>query len=133
MFVPSFCGKMWGSYAKDSRRPYQKEHYLSAKESFLKIKDCIFEAKSYNELKLSNCLIYCDIPYKNSRKKDYYDSSFNYDDFYNWVKTNSKNNKIFISEMTMPNDFKTIWEKECSRNLSHQKKKFSITEKLYTI
>lgn len=136
MFVPSYNGKMWGSYAKntkDGKRSYQKEHYLSAKESFLKIKDCIFEAKSYNELKLSNCLIYCDIPYKNSRKKDYYDSSFNYDDFYNWVKTNSKNNKIFISEMTMPNDFKTIWEKECARNLSHQKKKFSITEKLYTI
>lgn len=47
-------------------------------------------------------------------------------------RVNSKNNKIFISEITMPDDFKIIWEKEYMRTLSHQKKS-SITEKLYTI
>lgn len=68
---------------------------------------------------------------KNS-KKNYYDTSFNYDDFYNWVKSNSKNNKIFISENFMPNDFKVIWEKEYNRSLGARNNIVSI-EKLYTI
>ena len=131
MFVPSYNGKMWGSYAKDGRLPYQKEHYLSVKENFLKIKDCVFEAKSYENLAFNNCLIYCDIPYRES-KKQYYDIAFDYKKFYDWARVNSKNNKIFISETTMPDDFKIIWEKEYMRTLGHQKN-FSITEKLYTI
>ena len=129
MFVPSFSGKMWGSYGNDERK--RNQQYMSVVNNFPKIKDCFFEAKSYDKLKFNNCLIYCDIPYKNS-KKNYYDTSFNYDDFYNWVKSNSKNNKIFISENFMPNDFKIIWEKEYNRSLGARNNIVSI-EKLYTI
>src|SRR5574344_2589428 len=50
-------------------------------------------------------VIYCDIPYKGT---DEY-SVFNHDEFYEWCR--DKNN-IFISEDTMPNDFKVVAQKD---------------------
>ena len=101
MFVPSYNGKMWGSFAKDGSRLYQKEHYISVIEQLPKIKDCIFICNSYQNLKFENSLIYCDIPYKNS-KKQYYDENFDYEEFYDWCREMSKYNKIYISETQMP-------------------------------
>lgn len=132
MFVPSYNGKMWGSFAKDGSRLYQKEHYLSVVKGFEKIKDCIFDCKDFDELNPTNSVIYCDPPYLDS-KKQYYDCDFNYDKFYSWCEKMSKNNKIFISETQMPNNFKIIWQKEYKRTLSQNAKGIQTIEKLYTI
>ena len=132
MFVPSYNGKMWGSFAKDGSRLYQKEHYISVIEQLPKIKDCIFTCNSYQNLKLENSLIYCDIPYKNS-KKQYYDEIFDYEEFYDWCREMSKYNKIYISETQMPKDFQIVWEKPYKRTLANQTKGIETIEKLFTI
>lgn len=131
MFVPSYNGKMWGSFAKDGAREYQKQHYLSIINQFPKIKDCKFAAADYKDLSIKNSLIYCDIPYYDS-KKQYYDENFDYEDFYNWCRENSKYNKIYISETQMPEDFKVVWQKEYVRTTSMLKNKPITIEKLFT-
>lgn len=132
MFVPSYNGRMWGSFAKDGVRKYQKEHYLSIINQFPKIKDCKFAAENYKNLNIKNSLIYCDIPYYDSKKR-YYDENFNYEEFYNWCRENSKYNKIYISEIQMPEDFKVVWQKPYKRCLANQAKSIPVVEKLFTI
>lgn len=132
MFVPSYNGKMWGSFAKDGNRLYQKEHYLSVINNFPKIENCIFESKDYTNIKCKNAVIYCDPPYLDS-KKNYFDDNFNHNSFYDWCREMSKNNKIFISETQMPDDFKIIWEKSYKRTLANQTKGIKTIEKLFTI
>src|SRR5574344_1452028 len=70
-------------------------------------------------------VIYCDIPYKGTEG---YRIKFNHDKFYEWCR--NKNN-IFISEYTMPNDFKVFAQKDklCTFN----KNILATTEKLFTI
>ena len=45
----------------------------------------------------------------------------------------SKDNKIFISETQMPNDFKVVWEKPYKRALANQTKAIKTVEKLFTL
>ena len=132
MFVPSYNGKMWGSFAKDGSRLYQQEHYLSVINNFPKIKDCIFENKDYTDIKCKNSVIYCDPPYSDSQR-NYYDCDFNHNNFYDWCRVMSKDNKIFISETQMPNDFKVVWEKPYKRALANQTKAIKTVEKLFTL
>lgn len=76
-----------------------------------------FICEDYSYLKnYSNCCIYIDPPYKNTKK---YDSSknFNYKDFWQVVRETSKNNFVFVSEMEAPNDFNIIWELDTNRQL----------------
>jgi len=63
-------------------------------------------------------LLYCDIPYKDT--KQYATSKdFNYELFYQWCRDRSKEGHIvFISEYSMPNDFKCIWQQEVKSSLS---------------
>lgn len=131
MFVPSYQGKMWGSFAKDGARKYQREHYDSVIEQIPKIKDVKFLTSDYLDLKPKNSVIYCDIPYKSS-KKNYYNENFNYDLFYDWVREYSKNNKIFVSELTAPNDFDFIWHKEYKSMISTVKV-LDTVEKLFVL
>lgn len=132
MTVPSYNGRIWGSFAKDGARLYQKAHYLSVKEQLPLIKDCIFGCLDYKDITANNSVIYCDPPYKSS-KKDYYNRDFNYDKFYEWCRKMSKNNKIYISECSMPEDFIICWEKEYKRTLANQSKSIKTIEKLYTL
>lgn len=131
MFVPSYQGKMWGSFAKDSAREYQREHYESVISQIPKIKDVTFAAASYIDLKPNNSVIYCDIPYRSS-KKNYYNENFNYDEFYDWAREYSKNNKIFISELTAPDDFEPVWRKDY-KNAFSSVKSIDTIEKLFVL
>jgi site-specific DNA-adenine methylase len=79
----------------------------------------------YRNVKIEeDSVIYCDIPYKGA---DGY-GIFNHDEFYNWCR--NKNN-IFISEYTMPNDFKVIAQKD--KLCIYNKKNLVTTEKLFTV
>lgn len=135
--MPTFSGKIWGSFANDNihngcLRKYWLRHQENVEKQWDKIKDCDFICSDYRNLDIKNALIYCDPPYKNS-KQDYYNTNFNYDNYYNWCKEQSKNNKIFMSECEMPNDFKPIWQKEYSRTFGSISNKIKTIEKLYTI
>lgn len=72
----------------------------------------------------------CDPPYKSSLK--YSTSPFPYDEFYDWCSRMSKSNKVFVSEYTMPNDFKCIWTKEIKCTVDKASRTDRV-EKLFTI
>ncbi len=65
--------------------------------------------KSYEEVEIpENAVVYCDPPYKNTAI--YAEWGFNHDKFWDYVRKLSKTNKVFVSEYTAPEDFKTIYE-----------------------
>ena len=66
-------------------------------------------ARSYDEFKPKNLLIYCDPPYKGNNLNSKYFTEFSHDKFWNIMRKWSKNNLVVISESTAPNDFKKIW------------------------
>ena len=84
---------------------------------------------SYEEVPIeSDSVIYCDPPYlKVVKQKRYNNSYFNHNEFYEWCR---KQNNIFISEYTMPDDFKVLYQKEkiCSLGLNNNTK---TVEKLF--
>lgn len=78
-----------------------------------------------------NSIIYCDPPYENttgyrSLKK------FNHEEFWEYMRQISKNNKVFISEQNAPDDFISIWSKEIKRHIDvNLDNRFKVTEKLF--
>ena len=82
----------------------------------------------YREVEIEkDSIIYCDISYKNCAK--YVNNDFNHDDFYDWAR---KQNNIFISEYSMPDDFKIVGERNIKSILSATSNNKTVTEKLYT-
>ena len=73
-----------------------------------------------------DCVIYCDPPYVDTND---YKIDFNHDKFYEWCR---KQKNCFISEYTMPIDFKSVGErcKICTFNDENIK---VTTEKLFTV
>ena len=66
-----------------------------------------FCSKSYNEINIpKDAIIYCDPPYIGTA--EYSEGSFNHDEFWDWVRSVSKKNKIYISEYNAPDDFISI-------------------------
>ena len=83
---------------------------------------------SYDEVQLKpNSVIYCDIPYKNTKK--YCHNEFDYDKFYEWCK--GKKN-LFVSEYSMPPEFIEVWSKKHKSFMSATKVADSV-EKLFTL
>lgn len=63
-----------------------------------------FSALDYRDVEIKpNSIVYCDPPYINTQK---YTVSFSHKDFYEWARKST--HPIFISEYTMPNDFRKI-------------------------
>ena len=95
----------------------------------LKGLNIILTNKSYNEIEFEkDSVIYCDPPYlKVIKKKRYNNSDFNHNSFYDWAR---KQNNIFISEYTMPDDFEVVYQKEktCCLGLNNNTK---TVEKLF--
>lgn len=64
---------------------------------------------------LKKYIIYCDPPYENSVNKykigSKYKQTFDSQFFFQWCREMSKNNLVFISEYSMPNDFIKVWSK----------------------
>ena len=124
---------MWGRDAKDNETDkYCDEHTRNVLKQLESMSTVDFYSEDYSNLSFENWLIYCDPAYKDS-KKQYYDENFNYDNFYDWCREQSKNNKIYISETNMPDDFKIVWQKDYKRTLSNQAKGIKTIEKLFTI
>jgi len=139
-FLASFNGRFFdGGYAKSGYEKTKnglrfRNYYNEAKNNLLNqasnLKDIIFQVKDYRDnYDLHNCVIYCDPPYNNT--KQFKNSlEFNYDEFWQVMREYSKNNIVFISELTAPNDFECIWEKEISRSIKVNDKS-RTTEKLF--
>ena len=86
------------------------------------------ESLNYCEVHIEpNSVIYCDIPYKNTKK--YCHNEFDYDKFYEWCK--GKKN-LFVSEYSMPPEFIEVWSKKHKSFMSATKVADSV-EKLFTL
>jgi DNA adenine methylase len=110
-YACSFGAKFFGGYARNSRGiNYAKEAINSFKKQDLS--EIKFICEDYKNLNMTNCLIYCDPPYKGTTK---YKSSINHDEFFDWCKKQSKTNDVYISELDAP--FECIFEMEVKSNL----------------
>ncbi len=143
-FAMSFGGKWFGGYRRDIKGTKEdnvlkvKNEIIQSRRSFNSIKKqaallkgCKFSNKNIVEIcPIKKALIYCDIPYKGTTK---YKHDFDYDLFYNWCfKMKNSGHVIFVSEYTMPNEFKCVWEKDISNTLNITNG-FKATEKLFIL
>lgn len=81
--------------------------------------------KSYDEVNIEpDSVVYCDPPYIGTRK---YPTSFDHNRFYEWCR---KQKNVFISEYTMPEDFKVFIEmkKNCTMD---RNKVLKTVEKIF--
>lgn len=141
-FMGSFNGRFFdGGYSgKTDKRDYVDEQIRNTLNQVPLIQrngddpGIMFYTYDYSKMSIEpNSLIYCDIPYKNS-KQYAFSRDFNYEKFYDWCREISKreNCKIFISEYWMPDDFECVWSKEITNSLNSIKT-YKPIEKLFTI
>ena len=130
-FGLAFGGRYYGSYAPNYTNG-KKEDYLQAATNSIRKKQPLIESakfflKSYEKWKPQKKLIYCDPPYENSKfpikyrtgTKEY--DIFDNNAFWDVMRKWSKNNYVFISEVTAPDDFICIWEKRSHRSVAQSK------------
>lgn len=137
--ICSFRGKWFGGYCSTHTvkktgvvSNYQKEHLRSLLKQLPLLKDVRFTSGNYYDIILPEpAIIYCDPPYKDTTK--YKDTDFDHDLFYSWCK-NMKDlgYDIYISEYSMPDEFKCVWEKDMKSQLGSNSG-FTVTEKLFTL
>ena len=91
--------------------------------------------KDYADVELPSpeeCVIYCDIPYKNTTS--YTIGCFDYERFYKWCQEKtSEGYQIFVSSYELPEDlFISVWEKQrhCKATSGSGKQ---VVEKIYTV
>jgi DNA adenine methylase len=117
-FALSYGGKWFGGWRRDSqgKRDYVAEAYKNALKQSKKLQGAIFICANYDEIEYTpGSIIYVDPPYQNTTK---YKDSFEYDKFWDWCRKMSKENQIFISEYSAPDDFECIWQKEIVSSLT---------------
>lgn len=100
-------------YGKPNQPISQHQIWLERLESLESINNegVLLSNLSYEQVPIErDSVIYCDPPYlKVIKKKRYNNSDFNHNSFYDWAR---KQNNIFISEYTMPDDFEVVYQKE---------------------
>jgi len=111
-------------------RNYYDEAVRNIKKQVPLIMGIEFISKDYRELQIpNNSLIYCDIPYKSSAY-EMYQEKFEHCKFWKWVREQSKNNIVLVSEYSAPEDFKCIFEKQLITSFDNKQTK-KDTEKLF--
>lgn len=138
-FCATFSAKWFGGYAravkadKVSPRDMSNEAIRNLEKQRKDLQNIVFFHSTYEKFnEVSNSVIYCDIPYRDTTK--FKTETFDYEHFYEWCKQmKSQNNIVFISEYNMPEgNFECIWEKEHSVNLdSNRSSKSKRIERLY--
>ena len=112
-------------------RNYINESISNIQKQVSRIQNIHFVCSSYENLDIpKNSIIYCDIPYKNSKQYSF-SKDFDYDKFWNWAREKAnQGHKVFISEYNAPDDFECVWSKEVTNAMS-TKKTYKPTEKLF--
>ena len=132
-FGCSFGGKFFGGYARNKE---QTNYALQSKKSLLKdivqLQNAEFTCLDYHDVPIPKySVVYADPPYANTTT--YQGQKFNTDEFWEYMREISKDNQVYISELTAPDDFECIWEKPFTRTLDRNKEnQFKVTEKLFT-
>jgi len=141
-FNTTFGAKYFGGYARGFKadkvtpRNYVYEAFRNLIKQIPQIKTVTFSCGDYlsNEYQdIENAVIYCDPPYAMTTK--YSTGEFDSNEFWNWCRKTGKNNYVFISEYSAPNDFECIWQKKVSTSLdvsNERHSKENRVEKLFT-
>lgn len=130
-FGCSFAGKWFGGYAASDNRNYCLNAYNSTLDKLKCLYDVKFFNLDYKEVDIpKGSFVYCDIPYKDTtqyRKSEV--GVFNHEEFYQWVRDNSKNYDIYISEYkkNIPKDFEIVWEIESKQDIRNKYNKRADT------
>lgn len=132
-FGVSFGGRFFEGYARShtEKRNYAK----TAKQSLLrdkeKLKDVVFTCMDYKDVVLpEGCIIYADPPYYGTKQIG--NKKFDTQAFWEYAREVSKTHLMFISELSAPDDFISIWHKEITRTLDVNKNnQFKATENLF--
>lgn len=132
-FQLTYRASWFGSYRKDpkGKRNYDHEAYRSIKKQAPNLEGIIFRCMDYKRpILYKPCTIYCDPPYKKTRKYKENKEKFNHNNFWQWCRDKVvEGHKVFISELSAPDDFKCIWEKPMTYSIGMKK----ITEKLFIV
>ena len=143
-FCATYGARWFEGYARSFKsdgvtpRDMSGERIKNLKKQAPNLKDIKFNCCNFLDLpkdKIKGYVIYCDPPYKNSKKYSKTEE-FPYEKFYEWCKEMSVHNTVLISEYDMPEDFVCIWEKNhktlIDSNKSSSDKNNIRIEKLYT-
>lgn len=130
-FCASFGGSFFNGYARTKDRDIPAERIRNLQKQRSKLKGVNFFCESFLQIPttIKNFTIYCDPPYINTKK---YSNDFNYELFYSWCRELSKNNNLFISEYTMPSDFKVVTTIKRKSMLSIDNY-IDVEEKIFTL
>lgn len=136
-WMASFNGRFYdggysGHIVGKTKRDYISEQIRNTEKQIDKIKGIEFRSCDYRNLDIpKDSIIYCDIPYQNTKK---YSTSkgFDYDVFWDWCRKMSKENLVFISEYQAPDDFICIYEKSITNSMNTTKT-YKPTEKLFKL
>lgn len=106
----------------------QQLERLQRFEQLERLQRLTFYSGSYESVPIQpDSVIYCDIPYANTRK---YDGDFNHTAFFDWAA--SQDSPVFISEYHVPDRrFQCVWQIKKRSMLSADKTMNLKTEKLY--
>lgn len=137
-FSLSFGGKWFGGYARekagtkgcrDNMALQNKWAFNTITKQAPLLKGVHFSCGSYAEALITEpAVIYCDPPYSGTTG---YKGGFNPEEFWQWCRGMKQiGHDVFISEYSAPEDFTTVWTKECNSNLNGKAAKRS-TEKLF--
>lgn len=136
-FLASYNGRFFdGGYgAEITRKSTGKTYnaYLEAKNNLLQqnLDGIKFYNCDYKDVSYKSALIYCDPPYFGTKQYGV-SKDFNHLEFWQWVREQSKDNIVLVSEETAPEDFTSIWEREVQRSIKSDEK-WSKTEQLWTL
>ena len=136
-FLASYNGRFfdggYAGYGKDKGRV--RDYYQESRNNILQqmqqggVFGIDFRSGDYREYAPEGCVIYCDPPYEGTKR---YGNArqFDYSEFWQLMREWSRNNIVLVSELSAPDDFITIWEKEVDRSMK-AKEHFRATEKLF--
>lgn len=121
-FTYSYCGKCFGGYVDAYFRRSKRQSYAAERNRYYdtlranpRFLSTVIRCSDYRELDCKNKLIYCDPPYADTTAYAGTES-FDSHEFWNYVRTWSKDNFVFVSEYTAPHDFTCIAtaQKKCT-------------------
>lgn len=110
-FGCSFGGKWFDGYARSSdKNCYASVTKRSIAKKVVKLQGVKFKHQSYTNINVTNCLIYCDPPYANTKQYSAvskFDNNLFWQTMREWV---AKGNVVVVSEYNAPDDFVCVKE-----------------------
>lgn len=125
-------GGCYGAFAK-IKDGNIRNYFNEAKNNFLKqlpnLKGVKTICSEYKSLEIpSNSMVYCDPPYANGIG---YSINFNTEEFWEWVRKQSENSYVLVSEYEAPSDFVPIWSMTVKTHMNNRGKLEKV-EHLFT-